>query len=270
MRTDRRTRMPVSSKRWRSARPARRGHRQSQRPEPTGQKAAARAERLARALARGPEASSPNGACACSATPAPSRSMRDRIERREANAAWLQAKGRGPASERDAARAARRGAAPAAVVLIAGGIGRTPGAGGAGAFRNGASVKVLRRAEPSDGRRRRHPPPHPAQLRARSRWSACRPNGTGRATSRRSTCSSTATASSRSTRATPRSSASAAIDAAADDPRADRPGRRVPAHRGHAADRATRRSRTARAACGSRSACQRRGRRRHATPASIR
>jgi len=70
-----------------------------QRPVPTGQKAAARAERLARALARGPEAVEPEWRLRLLGDTDALVHMRDRIERREANAAWLQAKGRGAASE---------------------------------------------------------------------------------------------------------------------------------------------------------------------------
>ena len=70
-----------------------------QRPEPTGPKAAARAERLSRALARGPEAVELEWRLRLLGDTGALAQLRDRIERREANAAWLQAKGRCPAAE---------------------------------------------------------------------------------------------------------------------------------------------------------------------------
>ena len=70
-----------------------------QRPEPTGPKAAARAERLSRALARGPETVEPEWRLRLLGDTGALVHLCDRIERREANSAWLQAKGRKPAVE---------------------------------------------------------------------------------------------------------------------------------------------------------------------------
>jgi len=66
------------------------------RPAPTGSKAAARAERIARALARGPESIEREWQLRLLGDTAALGDMRDRIERREAHASWLQAKGRPP------------------------------------------------------------------------------------------------------------------------------------------------------------------------------
>jgi membrane glycosyltransferase len=72
------------------------------RTAPTGNKAAARAERIARALARGPESIEPEWRLRLLGDTAALGEMRDRIERRDANPGWLQAKGSRPALEADA------------------------------------------------------------------------------------------------------------------------------------------------------------------------
>jgi len=66
------------------------------RPPPTGSKAAARAERLGRALARGPESVEPEWRLRLLGDTDALVQMRSRIEQRDASPAWLQAKGRLP------------------------------------------------------------------------------------------------------------------------------------------------------------------------------
>ena len=196
------------------------------RPAPTGSKAAARAERLGVRWRAAP-----------SVEPrmAPAAARRHRRARATCATAssgarpcrgWLQAKGARPRSRTGVARAARRGAAPAAVVLSARlGIDR------ARRLRRwpGASVNVAGLAEPT------RCPTTSRTLRRILRSArtiavvGLSPNGTGRATSRRSTCRSTATASFRSIPRYARSSASAAIrDARRDRRDADRHGRLLP------------------------------------------
>ena len=65
----------------------------------TGLSAAARAERIGRALARGPQSIDREWQLRLLGDTAALADMRDRIERREAHPSWLQSRSRAPAIE---------------------------------------------------------------------------------------------------------------------------------------------------------------------------